>query len=72
MIDPTYPLGLLVVALLTILAVVVLVLWILMPFAVFGSRRLLRALLSEQQRTNTLLEAVCDAQAIRTPVGRGG
>ena len=35
---------------------VVTVLWICMPFAIFGTKPLLRELLAEQQRTNRLLE----------------
>jgi cytochrome b subunit of formate dehydrogenase len=32
------------------------VLWILLPFALFGTKALLRELIAEQQRTNSLLE----------------
>lgn len=49
-----------------LLAFVVAVLWILMPFAVFGTKDLLRQLLREQKRTNELLQAQADrAKAIR-------
>lgn len=39
------------------------ILWILMPFAIFGTKDLLRQLIREQRKTNELLQA----QASRTP-----
>jgi hypothetical protein len=33
------------------------ILWILMPFAIFGTKPILRELLAEQKKTNRLLEA---------------
>lgn len=39
-----------------ILVIVIAVLWILMPFAIFGTKDLLRELVKEQKRTNDLLE----------------
>lgn len=36
---------------------VVVVLWICMPFAIFGTKPLLRALIAEQKKTNELLAA---------------
>lgn len=39
-----------------ILVIVIAVLWILMPFAIFGTKDLLRELIREQKRTNDLLE----------------
>lgn len=41
---------------LVIAAVFIAVLWIALPFAVFGLKPLLRALLDEQKRTNDLLQ----------------
>ena len=41
---------------LVLLVFVVMLLWICMPFAIFGTKPLLRELLAEQQRTNRLLE----------------
>jgi hypothetical protein len=38
-----------------LLALLLLVLWIVLPFAVFGAKPLLRELLREQKRTNELL-----------------
>lgn len=32
------------------------ILWVLMPFAIFGTKDLLKAQLREQERTNALLE----------------
>lgn len=42
--------------LLVLFALLVLVLWVLMPFAIFGTKTILRDLLRQQQRTNELLE----------------
>lgn len=39
-----------------LMAFVIAVLWVLMPFAIFGTKPLLRQLLAEQKRTNRLLE----------------
>lgn len=41
---------------LLLLAVVLAVAWTLLPFALFGTKRILRSLLAEQERTNELLE----------------
>ena len=40
----------------TLLAVVMVVCWIVLPFAIIGTKPLLRQLLKEQPRTNELLE----------------
>lgn len=46
-------------------------LWVLMPFAIFGTKDLLRQLIREQKRPNELLQAQTDrAKAIRDQVGR--
>lgn len=42
-------------ALITIFAVVLVILWIAMPFAIFGTKPLLQKLLEEQEITNELL-----------------
>lgn len=43
-------------------AVVIGLLWILLPFAVFGLKDLVRAALEEQRRTNELLAKLADRQ----------
>ena len=45
------------VLLAALLAVVLIVCWIVLPFAVIGTKPLLRQLIREQQSTNRLLEA---------------
>jgi len=42
----------------TLLTLALAIIWILVPFAIFGVRRLLGELLAEQRRTNTLLEHI--------------
>lgn len=42
--------------LLALLGVVIAVLWVFMPFAIFGLKDLARDLIREQRRTNDLLE----------------
>ena len=44
-------------ALIVLFAAVLYILWVLMPFAVFGTKDLLRQLIREQRRTNELLQA---------------
>lgn len=39
-------------------AIVLLVVWIVLPFGVLGTKPLLRQLLAEQRRTNALLERI--------------
>ncbi len=46
--------------LLLILGLVVAVLWILMPFAVFGLKDLTKQLLQQQRETNQLLQKIVD------------
>lgn len=41
-----------------VFGVVLLVVWIVLPFAVLGIKHLLRELVREQQRTNQLLQAL--------------
>jgi hypothetical protein len=48
--------NLLILALAWILGIVLLIGWILLPFAVIGTKPILEALLREQRRTNELLE----------------
>jgi len=48
------------------LVIIIAILWILMPFAIFGTKDLLRTLIREQKRTNELLQAHADrAKAVR-------
>jgi hypothetical protein len=46
----------------------VLVLWVLMPFSVFGIKGLLRQCIEEQKKTNRLLEKILDKGAAAPPV----
>ncbi|RYF30622.1 MAG: hypothetical protein EOO23_04740 [Comamonadaceae bacterium] len=39
-----------------VLGILIAILWILLPFAVFGSKDLLRELIREQKRNNELLQ----------------
>lgn len=41
-----------------LLCIVIGILWILMPFAIFGTKDLLRELVQQQQRTNELLDQI--------------
>lgn len=45
---------------LVVLAIVLIVLWIFLPFAVFKLKELARELLSEQRETNRLLQKITD------------
>jgi len=48
--------------------IVLAILWICMPFAIFGTKPLLHELLAEQKKTNKLLQDQADrAKAIREP-----
>lgn len=47
-------------ALLILLAVVVAILWIFMPFAVFGIKDLAKQLIQQQRETNQLLQKIVD------------
>lgn len=42
---------------LTVLGIILMIAWILLPFAMFGMKPLLRELIAETKRTNALLEA---------------
>lgn len=53
-------------AVLVLLALLVLVLWVLLPFAVFGIKPLLRQVLEEQRAQTALLRALSEARAGRT------
>jgi hypothetical protein len=53
--------GLLIAGLL--LALVLAILWTLMPFAIFGTKDLLRELIREQRRTNEIL--IAEAKRVR-------
>lgn len=47
---------------LMLLALLIMVLWICMPFAIFGTKPILRELLAEQRKTNKLLQAQADRE----------
>ncbi len=44
----------------------ILVLWILMPFSVFGTKDLLKKLIAEQEKTNRLLRSILEADLYRS------
>lgn len=46
----------------------IVLLWILMPFAIFGKKSILRGLLAEQKRTNKLLAEAADRAVGSTEV----
>lgn len=51
--------------------IVLAVLWICMPFALFGTKPILRQILAEQKKTNALLQAQADrAREIRERADR--
>jgi hypothetical protein len=52
-----------VMLLLGLLVVLIAILWILMPFAIFGTKDLLRELIREQKRTNEIL--IAEAKRVR-------
>ena len=52
--------------LLALLGVVIAVLWVFMPFAIFGLKDLTRDLIREQRRTNELLEKLANQRAAST------
>ena len=54
MMDPQFSLWFSVVV--TLLGIVLIISWIILPFAVFGLKSLLRETIRQQQRTNELLE----------------
>lgn len=43
----------------------VLVLWIAMPFSLFGLKGLLKRVIEEQERTNSLLSSLLEANAVK-------
>lgn len=58
-----------------IFLVIVGICWIVLPFAILGTKPLLRTLIAEQQRTNALLEQRAQVVVTRPPdvvVGRSG
>lgn len=52
---------------LALLGLVIAVLWILMPFAIFGTKDLLRELIREQKKTNEIL--IAEAKRVRARDG---
>jgi hypothetical protein len=55
-------------AALWILAFFIAILWILMPFAIFGTKPLLKTLIAEQKKTNKLMEAAAERHKLPTDV----
>ncbi|CAN7449448.1 hypothetical protein LJR099_003010 [Variovorax paradoxus] len=51
-----------------LVALFVAILWILMPFAIFGTKPLLKTLIAEQKKTNRLLEAAAERGKLPTDV----
>jgi hypothetical protein len=51
----------------SLLCLLIAILWILMPFAVFGTKDLLRELIREQKKTNEIL--VAEARRVRAMDG---
>jgi heme exporter protein D len=56
-----------VMLLLGLLVLLIAILWILMPFAIFGTKDLLRELIREQKRTNEIL--IAEARRVRARDG---
>jgi biopolymer transport protein ExbB/TolQ len=56
-----------VVLILALLGLLIAVLWILMPFAIFGTKDLLRELIREQKKTNEIL--IAEAKRVRARDG---
>lgn len=52
-----------VLLILALLGLLIAVLWILMPFAIFGTKDLLRELIREQKKTNEIL--IAEAKRVR-------
>lgn len=61
------PIGGFLLVALVLLALLLAVLWILMPFAIFGTKDVLRAMLKEQKRTNEIL--IAEARRVRSRDG---
>ena len=51
-----------------LIGLLIAVLWILMPFAIFGTKPLLRTLIAEQKKTNKLLEAAAERAKLPSDV----
>lgn len=47
----------------------ILVLWIIMPFSVFGTKELLKKSIAEQEKTNRLLRSLLEADIRRAEAG---
>lgn len=56
-----------VMLLLGLLVLLIAILWILMPFAIFGTKDLLRELIREQRKTNEIL--IAEAKRVRARDG---
>ena len=51
---------------------VMVILWIALPFSVFGTKGLLAKLIEEQEKTNAILKELLKAQKGKEPDSRGG
>lgn len=58
-------------AILTLLAILLCIVWLILPFAIFGTKPLLRQLIAETQRSNELLTRL-DAHSKSAPPAAGG
>lgn len=56
---------------LALLGLVISILWICMPFAIFGTKPILRELLAEQRKTNKLLAEAAERGRGRQPAPSG-
>ncbi|WP_382157541.1 hypothetical protein [Hydrogenophaga sp. ANAO-22] len=56
-----------VVIAISLLCLLIAILWILMPFAIFGTKDLLRELIREQRKTNEIL--IAEARRVRARDG---
>lgn len=50
---------------------VILILWIVMPFSVFGLKDLIKKSIEEQEKTNRLLQSLIDANISRENIYKG-
>jgi len=49
----------------------IVVLWIIMPFSIFGTKELLKKSIAEQEKTNRLLRSLLEADLYRTEARMG-
>lgn len=65
--EPMGAVGGVVMLMLGLLVLLIGILWILMPFAIFGTKDLLRELIREQKKTNEIL--IAEARRVRARDG---